>query len=347
MSGGDFEVFDTRLALADAAGVAEAAELLRGGQVVAIPTETVYGLAASAFDDAAVARIFAAKGRPQDNPLIVHIDDMAMLPAVVRQVPEAARRLAEAFWPGPLTMVLPKTEAIAPRVSAGLDTVGVRMPAHAAARAVISAAGLPLAAPSANLSGGPSPTTAAHVFEDLKGRLPLVLDGGHSPVGVESTVISLVGTPTLLRPGFVTPAELEAVLGGPVALAAGILAPPAEDLRPASPGMKYRHYAPAASITLVAGTFGQFRAFVAQKAGEGPVAALCFEGEAALLPVPAVAYGRAGDDASQAAALFGALRALDSLGIGTVYARAPGGEGVGLAVRNRLLRAAGFRMIEL
>ncbi|MDL2293427.1 threonylcarbamoyl-AMP synthase [Ruminococcaceae bacterium OttesenSCG-928-D13] len=340
-------VFDTKVLPADNDGIKLAADLLKDGQVVAIPTETVYGLAASALDDDAVARIFDAKGRPQDNPLIVHIDRMEMLPQVARAVPEYACKLADAFWPGPLTMVLPKAADVAPRVCAGLDTVGVRLPAHAAARAVIHAANLPLAAPSANLSGGPSPTTAAHVYTDLKGRVPLVLDGGYSPVGVESTVLSLAGAPTLLRPGFVTPAEIEAVLGVPVVLSDGILAPPPEDLKPASPGMKYRHYAPAAEITLVVGDFAAFGALVAERAKAGPVAALCFEGEEKQLPVPAIAYGRAGDDASQAAGLFRALRAVDGLDIPTVYARMPGDSGVGLAVRNRLLRAAGFRVIKL
>ena len=320
-----------------------AAALLGQGQVVAIPTETVYGLAANAFDEAAVARIFEAKGRPQDNPLIVHIADMDGLDAVAKDIPPAAHRLAEAFWPGPLTMVLPRQQGLAPAVSAGLATVGVRMPAHQAARDVIRAAGVPLAAPSANLSGSPSPTSAAHVLADMAGRIPLILDGGASPVGVESTVLSLCGAPTVLRPGFVTPGELEGALGQPVRLAAALEAPPAENLVPESPGMKYKHYAPKARLTIVWGDFAAYKAFVEDK----NAFALCFAGEEDALNVPAIPYGKQDDAASQAAGLFAALRELDAQGAQVAYARAPASGGVGLAVRNRLLRAAGFREIEL
>lgn len=339
---------DTALLPANAAGIARAAALLREGRVVAIPTETVYGLAANALDEEAVERIFEAKGRPGDNPLIVHIDGLEMLGRVARSVPPEAYTLAEAFWPGPLTMILPRAPGIAPAVSAGLDTVGVRLPAHPAARAVITAAGLPLAAPSANVSGAPSPTTAAHVLVDLEGRIPLVLDGGQSPVGVESTVLSLVGEPVVLRPGFVTPGELAEALGRPVALAPGLNAPPAEDFAPASPGMKYRHYAPKAKITLLEGGFENFLQYIKDNSAENPgLYALCFAGEETRLPVPAIAYGPKDDPAGQASALFGALRALDEAGAAVAYARMPGAEGVGLAVRNRLLRAAGFRVIRL
>lgn len=327
----------------DGKSITQAAALLRQGQVVAIPTETVYGLAANAFDEAAVARIFEAKGRPQDNPLIVHIADLDGLAEVAADIPPAAYRLAEAFWPGPLTIVLPKRQGLAPAVSAGLATVGVRMPAHPAAREVIRAAGVPLAAPSANLSGSPSPTSAAHVLADMAGRIPLILDGGASPVGVESTVLSLCGAPTVLRPGFVTPGELEDVLGQPVRLSAALEAPPAEDLVPESPGMKYQHYAPKARLTIVRGDFAAYKALV-----EGENAfALCFAGEDDALAVPAIPYGKRDDAASQAAGLFAALRELDAKGAKVAYARAPASGGVGLAVRNRLLRAAGFREIVL
>ncbi|WP_418453950.1 L-threonylcarbamoyladenylate synthase, partial [Allofournierella sp.] len=196
---------ETKLRQADGPAVALAAELLKGGGIVAIPTETVYGIAASALDGAAVKKIFEAKGRPQDNPLIVHIDQLEMLEGLVGSVPERAKKLAEAFWPGPLTMILPRGPRVAAEVCAGLDTVAVRMPSHPVARAVITACGLPLAAPSANLSGSPSPTTAHYVMEDMRGRLPLVLDGGECQVGVESTVVSLAGPQAvLLRPGYIT-----------------------------------------------------------------------------------------------------------------------------------------------
>lgn len=327
----------------DAAAMGEAAALLQAGQVVAMPTETVYGLAADATNPAAVRRIFEAKGRPGDNPLIVHISNMNMLSGVAREVPQEAHKLAEVFWPGPLTMVLPKAEGLAPEVSAGLDTVGVRMPAHEGARALIEAADVPLAAPSANRSGSPSPTTAAHVLTDMKGCIPLILDGGASPVGVESTVLSLVGQPVVLRPGFVTAEEISEALGVPVKLHEAITAPLEQDQLAQSPGMKYKHYAPKARITILQGSAETFCAYVNERAEDG-VWALCFDGEQKLLKVPGVAYGKEGDDAEQAARLFDALRKLDEVGAKNVYARSPRPVGVGLAVYNRLLRAAAFRV---
>lgn len=341
----------TELLPATGENIALAASLLRGGGVVAMPTETVYGLAADAFSGEAVARIFESKGRPQDNPLIVHIAEAEDLGLVARELPKEALALAEAFWPGPLTLVLPRQSRLAAGVSAGLDTVGVRLPAHPAARALIRAAGMPLAAPSANLSGSPSPTTARHVRADLDGRIPLILDGGNSPVGVESTVLSLAGEPTVLRPGFVTAEEIAEALGCPVALSPYIGRAPDENLRPESPGMKYRHYAPRAEITIIDGDYSRYNLILSKiilnsdRALQAPIYALCFEGEEAGLPLPAVCFGRAGDAASQAAALFDALRRLDALGAKTVYARMPGGSGQALAVRNRLLRAAGFRVM--
>lgn len=326
----------------------QAAELLRQGQLVAMPTETVYGLAANAWDGKAVEGIFAAKGRPQDNPLIVHISSMEQLEGVVSHFPKEAEKLAEAFWPGPLTMVLPKSEKLAPQVSAGLDTVGVRMPAHPVAQKLIDLAQIPLAAPSANVSGSPSPTTASHVKNDLDGRIPLVLDGGDCPVGVESTVLSLQGKPTVLRPGFVTPQEIEEVLAASVDVVATRAESCEENFAPPSPGMKYRHYAPRCEVILVDSELDGFRSYVEDRAGDGrAIFALCFEGEDAGLAVPAVTYGKAGDAASQAAALFDSLRRLDALGAEVAYARSPAGGGVGLAVRNRLLRAASFREVRL
>lgn len=338
---------DTRVLAVNDQSVQLAAQLLKDGQVVAIPTETVYGLAANALDEKAIEKIFLAKGRPQDNPLIVHIDSMKMLPMAAREVPQEAVKLAQAFWPGPLTMVLPRAAGIAPAVSAGLDTVGIRMPAHPGARHIITQAGVPLAAPSANLSGSPSPTTAAHVLQDMRGRIPLVLDGGNSPVGVESTVLSLIGQPMVLRPGFVTAEEISEVLGRPVRLSGAVAAPLKEGESPASPGMKYKHYAPKAQITILDGEFSQFKAYISKEGQQAGVWALCFEGEEQELPVPAIAFGRKENSAEQAAALFAALRMLDEKGARTVFARAPSQNGVGLAVYNRLLRAAAFRVLEL
>ena len=316
---------NTILTKAGEASVNKAAELLRAGEIVAIPTETVYGIAASAFNGAAVKKIFAAKGRPQDNPLIVHIDRLEMLDGLVSRVPEGARKLAEAFWPGPLTIIMPRGDKVADEVCAGLDTVAIRMPSHPVARAVIAASGLPLAAPSANLSGSPSPTCAHYVMSDMDGRLPLILDGGDCQVGVESTVITLAGE--------------EVVLSG------AILAKLKEGETARSPGMKYKHYAPKAEVTIVKGDLAAFAAYVEQHKDEHTLC-LCFTGEAEQLPVPCVEYGAQDSGAEQAHALFTALRRLDELGAKQVFARCPADTGVSLAVYNRLLRAAAFRVVE-
>ena len=323
--------------------IEKAGEILRAGEVVAIPTETVYGLAANAYDGNAVSKIFKAKGRPQDNPLIVHIAKVETLSDLVAEVPKAAKKLAAAFWPGPLTMILPKSEKIPDAVSAGLPTVAVRMPSHPVAHAVIEAAGVPLAAPSANLSGSPSPTNAKYVLEDMHDRIPLLLDGGSSAVGVESTVITLAtARPRVLRPGGITVEQLRALLGE-VDVDDAVLHKLAEGVRAASPGMKYKHYAPRADITIVKGSFAEFRRFVETKEKDAFV--LCFAGEEKYFP-HAVTYGREDDGLSQANRLFDALRELDEQGANTVYARCPALSGVGLAVYNRLIRAAGFKIVE-
>lgn len=321
-----------------------AATLLRAGEVVAVPTETVYGLAANAFDETAVRKIFAAKGRPQDNPLIVHIADFREIFDLVSVVPEAAKKLADAFWSGPLTVILPKSDKIPDAVSAGLPTVAVRMPSHPVARAVIRESGVPLAAPSANRSGSPSPTNANYVFDDMDGRIPLILDGGGSQIGVESTVITLAtDVPRVLRPGGVTVEQLRAVLGE-VAVDDAVLHQLKDGERAASPGMKYKHYAPKADITIVRGSLAQFQRFVAAR--EETAFVLCFSGEEKYF-AHTVTYGRADDDSAQANRLFDALRELDEQGAQTVYARCPSLSGVGLAVYNRLIRAAGFHLVDL
>lgn len=328
------------------AGIARAAELLRQGGLVAIPTETVYGLAANALDGKAVARIFEAKGRPQDNPLIVHIAALEQWDGLVSEIPPAARTLAERFWPGPLTIILPKSEQIPEEVSAGLPTVAVRFPSHPVARQVIRQAGVPLAAPSANLSGSPSPTCFEHVRADLDGRVEALLDGGPCGVGVESTVLSLAGEkPRLLRPGGITPEQLEAALG-PVEIDPAVTNRLEEGRKAASPGMKYKHYAPKAHVVLLRGTTGAYVDYVNGKNAEG-VYALCFEEDRPGLQAPALCYGAAQDGAAQAHLLFDCLRRLDELGARQVYAHAPAPKGVGLAVYNRLIRAAAFEMIDL
>ena len=327
--------------------IKEAATLLLQDEVVAIPTETVYGLAASALSDAAVRKIFAAKGRPQDNPLISHIASLAMLPMIASNVPQSAYLLAKAFWPGPLTMVLPRSKAVADSVCAGLDTAAVRMPSHPVALAVIEACGVPLAAPSANLSGSPSPTTAADVLADMQGKIPLILDGGACTVGVESTVISLVGeNPVLLRPGYITKEQIEAVLGTQVTLSSAILNKLKEGEVANTPGMKYKHYAPKANVIILKGDFAAYKAYVAAHCTADTIC-LCFAGEEASLPCACVPYGTAEDAATQAQHLFSALRTLDAKNAKTAYARCPQQTGVGMAVYNRLLRAAAFQVITL
>lgn len=338
---------ETICCAADEAGIARAAALLQQGEIVALPTETVYGIAADARNGAAVAKIFEAKGRPQDNPLIVHIAGVEMLPGLVSEFPERARLLAAAFWPGPLTIIMPRGPEVAAECCAGLDTVGIRMPSHPVVQRLIAASGIAFAAPSANLSGKPSPTNAQDVWNDMQGRLPLILDGGECQVGVESTVISVVGEkPTLFRPGHITLEDLERALGEEVEVSGAILERLAEGEVARSPGMKYKHYAPKADITLLNGSFDQFKAYLEAHAAEHP-ACLCFTGEGEKLGVPYIEYGREGDGEDQAKHLFRCLRALDEQGDRVVYARCPQKDGLSMAVYNRLIRAAAFRVIDL
>jgi L-threonylcarbamoyladenylate synthase len=328
------------------AEIETAGKLLQEGELVAIPTETVYGLAADGLNGQAVANIFAAKGRPMDNPLILHIADIKDWAPLVTHIPEKALALAKAFWPGPLTVILPAAPHIPKEVTAGLTTVAVRCPSHPLARAIIKAAGCPLAAPSANRSGAPSPTNAARVLEDMKGKIAAVLDGGECSVGVESTVVDLSGdVPRLLRPGGVTPTQLQEVLGE-LTIDPAVTAALEEGVKAASPGLKYKHYAPKAKVILVKGSPAAFAEFVNGKQKENPTA-LCFDGEETALTVPFLTYGKRNDAAAQARQIFDALRQLDEMGATVVYAACPQSDGMGLAVYNRLLRAAGFEVITL
>lgn len=327
-------------------GIFKAAEILKNGGLVAIPTETVYGLAANAFDEKAVEKIFEAKGRPSDNPLIVHISELSQWSALVERIPENAMRLAKAFWPGPLTIILKKSELIPLRTSGNLETVGVRMPLHPIARAIISAAGVPLAAPSANTSGKPSPTTAEHCKKDLDGLVPLIVDSGKCSVGVESTVITLEGeVPRVLRPGGISVEMLTEVLGE-VEVDPAVFEKLAEGAVAASPGMKYKHYSPNAKVTIIKGSFEKFKAFLETQDRESTVA-LVFEGEGKELCVPFIEYGKEHDGSSQAHGIFDALRKVDETKAKNAFARFPEKDGVGLAVFNRLVRAAAFNIIEL
>ena len=329
-----------------------AGKLLKDGELVAIPTETVYGLAADALNGEAVANIFKAKGRPMDNPLIVHIADLSQVDDLVAFVPPVLEDLAKAFWPGPLTVIMEKSDLIPDEVSAGLDTVAIRMPSHPVARAIIKAAGTPLAAPSANTSGMPSPTTAAHVLHDMDGKIAAVVDGGPCEVGVESTVLTLcTRVPRILRPGRVTPEDLFDVLGE-VEVDDAVLGQLAEGAVAASPGMKYKHYSPKAEVYIVDGSAEGFAKYVNEKvaeraADEAAVAALVFDGEESLVNCVTLPFGAEDDSLGQAEHLFDDLRRADELGVSDIYVRCPSAEGVGLAVMNRLLRAAEFRIINV
>ncbi|MBO5858937.1 MAG: threonylcarbamoyl-AMP synthase [Clostridia bacterium] len=321
-----------------------AADILRNGGLVAIPTETVYGLAANALDGEAVKEIFIAKGRPNDNPLIVHVASLEEIAPLVEEVDPRLYDLAEKYWPGPLTVILKKSDAIPDEVSAGLDTVAIRMPSHPDAREIIRLSGKPLAAPSANASGRPSPTSVDHVITDLDGRIDAVIDGGICSVGVESTVVTLATTPpTLLRPGGITVEQLEAVLGK-ISVSPAVLEQLKEGEKAESPGMKYKHYAPKARVTIVKGNFESYKKFLlAQKHS---ACAVCFDGEGKYFE-NYIEYGAENDGASQAHGLFEALRKVDESGCETAFVRCPIIDGVGLAVYNRLIRSAAFRVIDL
>lgn len=328
----------------DSAKIKQIAQVLRDGGLAVLPTETVYGVAANALDPDAVAGIFKAKGRPSDNPLIVHIAGLGEITSLVTSFPPEAEALAARFWPGPLTMILPKSAVVPAIVSANLPTVAIRMPSHPIIRSVIIESGLPLAAPSANVSGRPSPTTARHCIDDLNGKVDLIVDGGDCDVGLESTVLTLAApVPRLLRPGIITLEELQEVLGD-VEVDPAVASKSDGGSPAASPGMKYKHYAPKVKITLVHGDFKSFARFVGQKPG---AAALVFDGEEKRLSIPCVCYGAKNNPAGQAHALFTALRQLDETGAQRVFARAPDMSGTGLAVYNRLIRAAAFDEIYL
>ncbi|MBQ8358873.1 MAG: threonylcarbamoyl-AMP synthase [Oscillospiraceae bacterium] len=323
-----------------------AAKLIKQGDLVAIPTETVYGLGANGLDPDAVAKIFIAKGRPQDNPLILHIDNTDQLETLCHSIPEAAYRLAERFWPGPLTMVLPARDCIPKCTTAGLPTVAVRCPDCAVTREIIRLAGVPVAAPSANLSGKPSTTTALHVYHDHNGKIPLIVDGGACRVGVESTIVDLTeDRPRLLRPGGITPEQLLEVLGDLVVDKA-VTAQLGKDEVVKAPGMKYRHYAPQCQVVIVAGSRDKAAAYIRSHYAIGD-RVLCFEEELPLYDgCDPLAYGKESDAATLSTGLFAALRQLDDPAVKRVYARCPEGGGIAYAVQNRLKKAAAFQIID-
>ena len=329
--------------------IGKAAQILRSGGLVGIPTETVYGLGANGLDRLAVRSIFQAKGRPQDNPLILHIPDPSWLELYCRDIPETAWKLARRFWPGPLTMVLRRDPVVPDEVTAGLDTVGMRCPAHELCRAVIEAAGVPVAAPSGNTSGRPSPTSVADMLEDMNGKIDAILDGGNCQVGVESTIIDMTADPPrLLRPGGVPLEELRAVLGE-VELDPAILRPMGEGEKPRAPGMKYRHYAPKAPVIVVKGSPARSASYILEHLSptywDGVI---CFDEFADWYPGhPVERLGGALDHWENAGRLFHALRAMDEAGVKRIWAQSPDTAGMGLAVVNRLDKAAGFHIVEV
>ena len=331
----------------NAPGTAEtAAEIIKNGDLVAIPTETVYGLGANGLDPEAVAKIFITKGRPQDNPLILHIADPKQMEMICKDIPESAYTLADAFWPGPLTMVLPAKDIVPKCTTAGLPTVAVRCPDCEITRSIIRAAGVPVAAPSANISGKPSTTTAEHVYHDHNGKIPLIVDGGACRVGVESTIIDLTETPArLLRPGGITPEQLSAVLGE-ITVDKAVTAQIDKDAVVKAPGMKYKHYAPQCEVVIVSGSREKAAAYIRNHFEAGD-RVLCFTEELPLYEnCQPLAYGSEEDVATLSAGLFAALRELDKPGIGKVYARCPVGGGIAYAVQNRLKKAAAFHIID-
>ena len=342
---------ETKVLSPDPAAFALASDLLRRGGLVAFPTETVYGLGADALNRDAVLSIFAAKGRPADNPLIVHIHDRSQLNDLC-EIPPLAEPLMDAFWPGPLTLLFVRKPVVPPEVTAGLPTVAIRMPSHPVAAAMLRACNLPVAAPSANTSGRPSPTAAAHVLEDMNGKIPLILDGGPCDVGLESTVLDLChGRPTILRPGGVTKEMLESVLGQEVLLAGSILRPLGENEVALSPGMRYKHYAPKGTVTLVEGpeerTVPLLRRLCLEQLREGKRACvLCFsEHVEAFAGCDPHDIGSVSSPDEIARRLFDTLRRLDDEGMEAVFSEVVPPEGIGLAVMNRLGRAAAFRTV--
>ena len=326
--------------------VSIAAQIIRQGGLVAIPTETVYGLGADGLNPLAVEKIFEAKGRPKDNPMILHVTGMEQVELLCHPIPKTAYLLASRFWPGPLTMILPARDCVPKRTTGGLSTVAVRCPDHEVTRQVIALAGVPVAAPSANLSGKPSTTTAQHVLHDHDGRIDAVIDGGPCRVGVESTIVDLTETPArLLRPGGITPAQLREVLGELTVDKAVTSQLSPEEVAKA-PGMKYRHYAPACQVIIVAGSREAASRYIHSRYEPGD-RVLCFREE---LPLYAqcnpLDYGLEADVNTLSAGLFAALRELDDPAVCKVYARCPEGEGVAYAVQNRLKKAAAFQIVQ-
>ena len=333
-------------------GMARAGKILKSGGLVAFPTETVYGLGANALDEQAAAKIYTAKGRPSDNPLIVHIAEAGDLEGIVETVPEEARLLAEAFWPGPLTMIFRKNQRVPYGTTGGLDTVAVRMPDHEISRELIRCAGGYIAAPSANTSGRPSPTTAAHVAEDLNGRIDMIIDGGSVGIGLESTIVDLSEEkPVILRPGYISREMLAAVIGD-VEMDQGLVSADSS-IRPKAPGMKYRHYAPAASLMIVEGesgrVVGKINEWIAEGEAKGEkIGVICTDETAPLYHGGIVkSMGSIRQELTIAQHLYGILREFDELAVNRIYSESFDTPKMGQAIMNRLIKAAGHQICKV
>lgn len=336
----------------DQEAICEAGEVLKKGGLVAFPTETVYGLGGDALDEKAAEKIYRAKGRPSDNPLIVHIAEISALDGIVKQIPEKAKKLAEAYWPGPLTMIFPKSDAVPYGTTGGLETVAVRMPNHPLALALIRAGGGYVAAPSANTSGRPSPTRASHVEEDLTGKIDMILDGGEVGIGLESTIVDFTEEiPTILRPGYINQAMLEEVIGT-VAIDKGLIASDSK-VRPKAPGMKYRHYAPKAELLVVEGEAAAvqktIRELTKEKIENGfRVGIIATDESEDVYPQGIVkSIGTREHEESIALHLFSVLREFDECGVNYIYSEAFDTPQMGQAIMNRLLKAAGQQKIKV
>lgn len=331
----------------------EAGEIIRQGGLVAFPTETVYGLGGNALDETAAARIYAAKGRPSDNPLIVHIAEISDIEALAVSIPDVAYRLAERFWPGPMTMILNKKELVPMATTGGLQTVAIRLPSDEIARALIRESGCFIAAPSANASGRPSPTTAAHVVEDLSGRIEMIIDGGASDIGLESSIIDLSGTqPMILRPGFITKEDFAQVVSEVDYDRAVLARQPQESIVAKAPGMKYRHYAPKGQIYIVEGqqeaVTKKINELVSEQKQQGvKVAVLCAEETKNQYQCDkVVSLGTLKGETEISAHLFGALRSFDTEQIAVIYSESFEQTRLSKAIMNRLRKAAGYQMIQ-
>ena len=329
----------------------EAAQILRDGGLVAFPTETVYGLGGNALDEKAAGKIYAAKGRPSDNPLIAHVSCAAEVTPLVKYIPEAGKKLMDAFWPGPLTIIFPKSDIVPYGTTGGLDTVAVRMPVDPVANRLIALAGVPVAAPSANTSGRPSPTTADHVWQDLNGKIEMIIDGGPVGIGVESTIVDVSGdVPAVLRPGAITMEMLKDVLGE-VTIDPAILGPMAAGVRPKAPGMKYKHYAPKVDMILIEGDnekmSSSIKEILHKYENEGKKVGLLVSDEVAneLNHQNTFSYGSQENLAQIASEIYEGLRYFDDKDVDIILAQGTTDKGIGLAIMNRLHKASGFNSI--